>query len=70
MSSHFVIRPRAQRDLADIWDYTKRQWGLRQAEVYIRQIKEAVEILAENPETGRACDEIQAGYRKYLVLAR
>jgi toxin ParE1/3/4 len=35
------------------------------AEVYVRQIRRAVEIVAEDPRRGRNCDNIRAGYRKY-----
>jgi toxin ParE1/3/4 len=44
--SRFSLSPRAQADQADIeeiWDYTEARWGCDQAEIYIRQIKAAIE---------------------------
>jgi hypothetical protein len=38
MTGHFVLSPRAQADLDDIWDYTADRWGLDQAETYTRDI--------------------------------
>ena len=67
MKRHVILRPRALRDLEDIWDYTIANWGARQAESYVRQVNEAFEALAENPNLGRSCEQVRAGYRKYLV---
>ena len=63
--THYVLSPRAQRDIDEIWDYSASIWGVQQAEVYVRQIRRAVEIVAEDPCRGRNCDNIRAGYRKY-----
>jgi len=63
--THNVLSPRAQRDIDEIWDYSAGIWGVQQAEVYVRQIRRAVEIVAEDPRRGRSCDNIRAGYRKY-----
>jgi toxin ParE1/3/4 len=63
--THNVLSPRAQRDIDEIWDYSASIWGVQQAEVYVRQIRRAVEIVAEDPYRGRSCDNIRAGYRKY-----
>jgi toxin ParE1/3/4 len=65
MKGRFVLRPRAQADLGEIWDYTADRWGLDQAETYIRQLWHDISILADSPLLGRECEEIRAGYRKY-----
>lgn len=62
-----ALRPRAQRDIEDIWDYSAGRWSVAQAELYIRQIQRALETLAADPRLGRSCDEVRAGYRKYPV---
>ena len=61
----YVLSPRAQSDLREIWDYTVERWGMEQAEIYVRTIRSAVERIAENPGQGRQCDEIRPGYFKY-----
>jgi toxin ParE1/3/4 len=65
--SRFVLSPRARDDLDGIWNYTARRWGPDQAERYVRQIAEAVELIAETPSLGRDCDHVRQGYRKFPV---
>jgi toxin ParE1/3/4 len=63
--TRFTLSPRAQADLDEIWDYTAKQWGVEQAEIYVRQIEATVEAVAADPRRGRPCDDIRAGYKKY-----
>ena len=60
-----ALRPRAQRDLEDIWDHTVRTWGAAQAEKYLRQIEAALATITRDPQIGRSCDDIRAGYRRF-----
>jgi toxin ParE1/3/4 len=60
-----ILTPRAQKDLSDIWDYTTENWGIRQAELYIREIQAAIETLAAHPGLGKPCDHIRKGYCKH-----
>jgi toxin ParE1/3/4 len=61
----YVLSPRAQRDIDDIWDYTASHWNVRQAEIYLRQIQHAIETVAAEPKIARSCDDIRPGYWKY-----
>ncbi|SDQ88801.1 toxin ParE1/3/4 [Rhizobiales bacterium GAS191] len=61
----YVLRPRAQRDIEEIWDYTAATWSVAQAEAYIRQIQRSFEMLADDPRRGRNCEDIRAGYRRF-----
>ena len=63
--SGYVLSPRAQADLDDIWDYTERNWGKEQAEAYIRLIGAAIRAIASSPERAKPCDHIREGYRNY-----
>jgi toxin ParE1/3/4 len=63
--SRYIVSPRAQQDLGEIWDYTAERWGIDQAETYIRLIQLAIETVADDPRRGRSCDEVREGYRKY-----
>jgi toxin ParE1/3/4 len=58
----YVLSPRAQRDIDDIWEYTLAHWNVRQAEIYLRQIQRAIETVAAEPKIARACDDIRPGY--------
>jgi toxin ParE1/3/4 len=61
----YVLTPRAHRDIDEIWNYTAANWGIDQAEHYVRLIQRAIEIVADNPGRGRICDDVRPGYRKY-----
>jgi toxin ParE1/3/4 len=63
--SGYVLSPRAQADLDEIWDYTAERWNEDQADRYIRDIRGAIEAVARDPRQGRACDHIRPGYRRY-----
>jgi toxin ParE1/3/4 len=65
MTGHFVLTPRAQADLDEIWDYTADRWGLDQAETYTRQLWKDIAIVAHRPSLGRECTEVRRGYRMY-----
>ena len=63
--SGYVLSPRAQQDLDEIWEYTPERWGVDQAEDYMRLIQRAIEIVAADPRKGRSSEEVRAGYHKY-----
>jgi toxin ParE1/3/4 len=65
VTTRYVLSRRAQADLDAIWDHTESQWGLQQAERYIRQIWQDIDTVAAEPMLGRDCSEVRAGYRKY-----
>ena len=65
--SGFVLSPRAQADLDEIWSYTATTWDDNQAERYIRDIWLAIRMPAADPRKARACDGIRPGYRRYTV---
>ena len=65
MTGQFVLSPRAQADLDDIWDYTQDRWGLDQAETYIRQLWKDIAIVAKRSLLGKECSEVRRGYCMY-----
>jgi toxin ParE1/3/4 len=65
----FVLSPLAQVDLDEIWDYSVERWGDKRAERYVRDLRQAIEAVAEDPHRGRSCDEIRVGYFKYAVVS-
>lgn len=62
MTTGYVIRELAQKDLEDIWLYTFNKWGAVQADNYLRQLLSRFNWLAENPLSGRQRDEVKPGY--------
>lgn len=64
MSGRYVLSPRAQTDLHEIWDYTASRWGLDQAESYTRDLWNRIERIAATPALGQECPNMRAGYYK------
>ncbi len=65
--SVYRLTPLARADLADIWDYSREQWGVDRAEAYIGQIRGVLDLASANPRLGRACDDIRPGYFKLIA---
>jgi antitoxin ParD1/3/4 len=53
--------PVAERDLEDIWKYTRREWDPQQAELSIDLLSAAFQVLAESPRSASACDHTRQG---------
>ena len=62
-----LVRPRARRDLKEIWRYTVRQWGAAQADQYLYDLDREIQGLLKFPELGTPYDPIRAGYRRLHV---
>ena len=58
----------AQADLRDIRAFTKQQWGDVQSVRYIKEIREKLKLLAQNPSLGvdRSAD-LEKGVRSILI---
>ena len=65
MSQRYILSPRAQSDLDEIWHYTETRWGARQAEIYILQLARDIKAIAAKPTLARACPEVRDGYYKF-----
>lgn len=65
--TRYLLRKRAEADLEDIWRFTVQRWDLAQAETYVDALLAAFGRLGEQPTLGKACEEIRAGYRRYVV---
>ena len=62
--AEYRLTPRAQRDLAEMFDYSIASWGLARAVDYAELIAVACAELAEAPLRAPACDHIRPGYRR------
>lgn len=63
----YRLTPAARQDLSSIWDHTEENWGRQQGEVYLNEIRAAVERTVQAPDRARAGDEVRAGYRRYAI---
>lgn len=62
----FVLSPVAQRDVGEIWDYSAQRWVEDRADSYVRDIRAAIQAVADDPRRGHECD-IREGYSQYSV---
>ncbi len=60
----YAFSPAAQADLSD---YSARNWGLDQADDYIRAIEDACVMLTSGMKQGRRIDDVRPGYWKLPV---
>ena len=63
--SDYVVTPRAQADLAGIYNYSVEKWGEAQAVRYIETLISRFAWLARHPTLGRSRDEIASGHRSF-----
>lgn len=73
MSLRLSFRPKAEADLAAIWDYTQQTWSAVQAEAYLRGLEDTLSLLAAHPQMARPRAEFSPEvrlfpYRQHLVI--
>ncbi|MCL4410741.1 MAG: type II toxin-antitoxin system RelE/ParE family toxin [Gammaproteobacteria bacterium] len=61
----YLLTTAARKDLIDIGRFTTEKWGKRQRDKYLKQLDDAFELLARQPEIGRDADDIKPGYKKF-----
>ncbi len=62
--SEVILSPRAKLDLSEIWDYTLSQWGVDQAEKYVRDLWSVLEHATSDPAKSVDIGDVRKGYRK------
>mgnify|MGYP002638412187 FL=1 len=62
MSTKYRIRSLAESDLESIWLYTVEQWGVDQADTYLKSIIKRFDWVADNPLLGKQRDDVKKGY--------
>lgn len=63
--SQVILSPKAKSDLSDIWDYTLAEWGIDQAEKYVRDLWTAMQKQVRDPSASVDISDIRKGYRKF-----
>ena len=63
----YRLTNKALEDLRSIARYTEQIWGREQRNKYLSKLDASFQMLVNEPELGRACDEIRQGYRKHHV---
>ena len=62
--SQVVLSPKAKSDLSGIWDYTLEEWGVEQAEKYVRELWAEIQLQSRDHSTSTQISDVRAGYRK------
>jgi toxin ParE1/3/4 len=62
--SGVVLSPKAKADLSDVWDYTYSEWGVEQAEKYIRELWAAMQEQTRDLTKSVDIGDVRKGYRK------
>lgn len=64
MTVGYQLSAMAERDIADILDYTVDVWGKRHAEMYLHSIEECFARIARIPLSGRSCSSLHPELRR------
>ncbi|WP_336065779.1 type II toxin-antitoxin system RelE/ParE family toxin [Mesoflavibacter sp. CH_XMU1404-2] len=59
--ANYKISIEAKKDLISIFKYSYIEFGISQAESYLKQLESSIEKLAANPNIGKARFEIKKG---------
>lgn len=64
--ANYVILDEALGDLRQIEEFTVRNWGARQARIYLTELKAVFKFLAARPSIGRdRSEDVGAGYMSF-----
>jgi len=63
----FRLTKKAIKDIKDIGRYTQENWGREQRNLYLSRLDDCFQLIAREPQIGKACDYIRPGYQKYHV---
>lgn len=58
----YSLRKQAEIDLESIWLYSYQEWGVEQADQYLRSLISRFSWLSENPQLGKHRPDIKSGY--------
>ncbi len=62
----YLLSPRAQEDLDDIWDFSAESWGAEKAESYLRGLWIGIQAIADDPKRGQQFD-LRPGYYRFSI---
>jgi toxin ParE1/3/4 len=65
MNPTYYLRQQANEDLEKIWSYTFNNWGINQADKYVRSLLSRCAWLARQPKIGKCRNDIKPGYYSF-----
>lgn len=67
MILEFELSKLALKDIDSIWQYTAKQWSVKQANQYYQQIFKEINLICKSPKSGKSIKEIKEHHRVLLV---
>lgn len=61
----YKLSEAAARDIEELFAQSISNFGQTQTEVYVRALKECLDLLGQFPEMGISSEEIRPGYRRF-----
>ena len=65
MLNKYTLSKKSQKAIDRILEYTYRQFGEKQAINYKSELENCLQLLVDNPEIGRPCNQIREGYQRH-----
>jgi len=62
----YVLSKKASSDLANIFQYTFKNFNISQAESYLSELEECFIMLSNEPSLAHKIEDIRTGYFRYL----
>jgi toxin ParE1/3/4 len=62
-----IFSREAEADIDQIAAYTLEAWGVTQTDAYLAKLEDSFDLLASNPQMGRAADEIRPRLRRFEI---
>lgn len=66
MNRSIYISRKASADIATIWDYTAREYGVVEADKYVVAMNRIMVMALQFPDIGSDYSKVRDGYRKLL----
>lgn len=65
--AEYTLTKKAKSDLLEIMEYTRGKWGRPQTGIYINNIEERCQMLANNPDIGKNINAIAPDVLSYPI---
>jgi toxin ParE1/3/4 len=62
-----ILSPRARRDLAEVFTYTRDRWGAPKAREYAELTRQALVAIAKDPRCGKPREDIRPGVLAFHI---
>ncbi len=61
----YKLSQKSEKDFEDIYEYTHKNFGEKQADKYTDSLEECFSLLSETPTLGRHIDDIKKGFLRH-----